>query len=134
MKEVLPDVVLVHGDTTTSTAVALAAFYQQIPVGHVEAGLRTYDIYSPWPEEMNRQMTGRITTYHFSPTSLSRQNLVNEGVKEDHILVTGNTVIDALYMVVDKIKEDKELDTELEGILKKSGYDVNRLNNARNLC
>ena len=133
LKEVLPDVVLVHGDTTTSTAVALAAFYQQIPVGHVEAGLRTYDIYSPWPEEMNRQMTGRITTYHFSPTSLSRQNLVNEGVKEDHILVTGNTVIDALYMVVDKIKEDKELDTELEGILKKSGYDVNRLNNGKKL-
>lgn len=127
LKEVRPDVVLVHGDTTTSTAAALAAFYQQIPVGHVEAGLRTHNIYSPWPEEMNRQITGRIATYHFSPTLLSRKNLLAEGVKEEQITVTGNTVIDALYMVVDKIKQDKALDCELEGILRHSGYDVQRL-------
>ena len=127
LKEAQPDVVLVHGDTTTSTAAALAAFYQQIPVGHVEAGLRTHNIYSPWPEEMNRQLTGRIATYHFAPTPLSRQNLLSEGVKESHITVTGNTVIDALYMVVEKIKKDKALDTELENVLKQSGYDVNRL-------
>ena len=110
LKEAQPDVVLVHGDTTTSTAAALAAFYQQIPVGHVEAGLRTHNIYSPWPEEMNRQITGRIATYHFSPTPLSQQNLLKEGVNKEQIVVTGNTVIDALYMVVDKIKQDKELD------------------------
>ena len=127
LKEVHPDVVLVHGDTTTSTAAALAAFYQQIPVGHVEAGLRTHNIYSPWPEEMNRQITGRIATFHFSPTPLSRKNLLAEGVKEEQITVTGNTVIDALYMVVDKIKKDMELDCELEGILRHSGYDVQRL-------
>lgn len=127
LKSEQPDIVLVHGDTTTSTAAALAAFYQQIPVGHVEAGLRTYNIYSPWPEEMNRQITGRISTYHFAPTYLSRQNLLSEGVKEEKIYVTGNTVIDSLYMVVDKIKKDKELDTELEGLLKQAGYDVNRL-------
>ena len=127
LKEVHPDVVLVHGDTTTSTAAALAAFYQQIPVGHVEAGLRTHNIYSPWPEEMNRQITGRIATFHFSPTLLSRKNLLAEGVKEEQITVTGNTVIDALYMVVDKIKKDMELDCELEGILRHSGYDVQRL-------
>lgn len=127
LKEILPDVVLVHGDTTTSTAAALAAFYQQIPVGHVEAGLRTHNIYSPWPEEMNRQITGRIATYHFAPTPLSKHNLLAEGVKEEHIYVTGNTVIDALYMVVDKIKKNKELDTELGGLLKRAGYDVNRL-------
>ena len=127
LKEVQPDVVLVHGDTTTSMAAALAAFYQQIPVGHVEAGLRTHNIYSPWPEEMNRQITGRIATYHFAPTPLSKQNLLAEGVKEEHIYVTGNTVIDALYMIVDKIKKNKELDTELEGLLKRAGYDVNRL-------
>ena len=127
LKEALPDVVLVHGDTTTSTAAALAAFYQQIPVGHVEAGLRTHNIYSPWPEEMNRQITGRIATYHFAPTPLSKQNLLAEGVKEEHIHVTGNTVIDALYMVVDKIKNDKALDAELENLLKQAGYDVNRL-------
>ena len=127
LKEAQPDVVLVHGDTTTSTAAALAAFYQQIPVGHVEAGLRTHNIYSPWPEEMNRPLTGRIATYHFAPTPLSRQNLLSEGVKESHITVTGNTVIDALYMVVEKIKKDKALDTELENVLKQSGYDVNRL-------
>ena len=123
LKEAQPDVVLVHGDTTTSTASALAAFYQQIPVGHVEAGLRTHNIYSPWPEEMNRLITGRIATYHFSPTPLSRQNLLDEGVKESSIIVTGNTVIDALYMVVDKIKSDKKLDEELEGVLRTSGYE-----------
>lgn len=133
LKEVQPDVVLVHGDTTTSTAAALAAFYQQIPVGHVEAGLRTHNIYSPWPEEMNRQITGRIATYHFAPTPLSRQNLLTEGVKEDQIAVTGNTVIDALYMVVDKIKRDKALDAELEALLKNAGYDVNRLANGKKL-
>lgn len=127
LKEAQPDVVFVHGDTTTSTAAALAAFYQQIPVGHVEAGLRTHNIYSPWPEEMNRQITGRIATYHFAPTPLSKQNLLAEGVKEEHIYVTGNTVIDALYMVVDKIKKNKELDTKLEDLLKRAGYDVNRL-------
>lgn len=126
LKKVQPDVVLVHGDTTTSTASALAAFYQQIPVGHVEAGLRTHNIYSPWPEEMNRLITGRIATYHFSPTPLSRQNLQNEGVVEKFLFVTGNTVIDTLYMVVDKIKNDKSLDIKLEQILKKSGYDINR--------
>lgn len=133
LKEAQPDVVLVHGDTTTSTAAALAAFYQQIPVGHVEAGLRTHNIYSPWPEEMNRQITGRIATYHFAPTPLSRQNLLAEGVKDDQITVTGNTVIDALYMVVDKIKRDKALDTELEALLKVAGYDVNRLSDGKKL-
>jgi len=133
LKEARPDVVLVHGDTTTSTAAALAAFYQQIPVGHVEAGLRTHNIYSPWPEEMNRQLTGRLATYHFAPTPLSRQNLLSEGVQESHVTVTGNTVIDALYMVVDKIKRDKALDAELEELLKQSGYDVNRLNDGKKL-
>lgn len=133
LKEAQPDVVLVHGDTTTSTAAALAAFYQQIPVGHVEAGLRTHNIYNPWPEEINRQITGRIATYHFAPTPLSRQNLLAEGVKEEQIMVTGNTVIDALYMVVDKIKRDKSLDTELEVLLKNAGYDVNRLANGKKL-
>ena len=133
LQKVHPDVVLVHGDTTTSTASALAAFYQQIPVGHVEAGLRTHNIYSPWPEEMNRQITGRIATYDFAPTPLSRQNLLDEGVKEEHITVTGNTVIDALYMVVDKVKKDKKLDKELESILKNTGYDVNRLKDGKKL-
>ena len=133
LKEAKPDVVLVHGDTTTSTAAALAAFYQQIPVGHVEAGLRTHNIYSPWPEEMNRQLTGRLATYHFAPTPLSRQNLLSEGVQESHITVTGNTVIDALYLVVDKIKRDKALDAELEKLLKQSGYDVNRLSAGKKL-
>lgn len=133
LKEVKPDIVLVHGDTTTSTATALAAFYQQIPVGHVEAGLRTHNIYSPWPEEMNRQITGRIATYHLSPTPLSKQNLLAEGVKEEQITVTGNTVIDALYMVVEKIKKDKALDAELEEQLKLAGYDVNRLSKGRRL-
>ena len=133
LKEVKPDVVLVHGDTTTSTAAALAAFYQQIPVGHVEAGLRTHNIYSPWPEEMNRLLTGRLATYHFSPTPLSRNNLIKESVEDRNIIITGNTVIDALYWVVDKIKNNKELDNELEDILSKAGYDVNRLNNGKKL-
>ncbi len=133
LKEVQPDVVLVHGDTTTSTAAALAAFYQQIPVGHVEAGLRTHNIYSPWPEEMNRQMTGRIATYHFSPTPLAKQNLMHENVAESQILVTGNTVIDALYMVVDKIKNDETLQVELCESLLQSGYDTKRLNGSRRL-
>lgn len=125
--------VLVHGDTTTSMAVALAAFYQQIPVGHVEAGLRTNDIYSPWPEEMNRQITGRIATYDFAPTLLSKKNLLKENVPEDKIIVTGNTVIDALYWVVDKIKNDKALDIELDMELKCAGYDVGRLSNGKKL-
>ena len=133
LKEVQPDVVLVHGDTTTSTAAALAAFYQQIPVGHVEAGLRTHNIYSPWPEEMNRQITGRIASYNFAPTPLSKQNLLREAVSEDSITVTGNTVIDALYWVVDKIKNDTELNSELEDILKAAGYDVNRLTGGKKL-
>ena len=133
LKEVQPDIVLVHGDTTTSTASALAAFYQQIPVGHVEAGLRTHNIYSPWPEEMNRLITGRIASYHFSPTPLSRQNLLDEGVKESFIAVTGNTVIDALYIVVDRIKNDKKLGEELEGVLQASGYDINRLQDGKKL-
>lgn len=133
LKEVQPDVVLVHGDTTTSTASALAAFYQQIPVGHVEAGLRTGNIYSPWPEEMNRQMTGRIATYHFAPTPLAKMNLLKENVSEDKILVTGNTVIDALYMVVDKIKNDVALQNQLREELKNAGYDTSRLDGNRRL-
>lgn len=127
LKESHPDVVLVHGDTTTSTAAALAAFYQQIPVGHVEAGLRTHNIYSPWPEEMNRQITGRIATYNFAPTPLSKSNLLREAVAEESITVTGNTVIDALYWVVNKIKEDKVLNEELQNLLAKAGYDITRL-------
>ena len=126
-KECKPDVVLVHGDTTTSTAAALAAFYQQIPVGHVEAGLRTHNIYSPWPEEMNRQITGRIATYNFSPTPLSEQNLKDEKA-QGQIFVTGNTVIDALHMVVDKLKNDSILAAEQENVLRAAGYDVSRLN------
>ena len=133
LKEAKPDVVLVHGDTTTSTAAALAAFYQQIPVGHVEAGLRTHNIYSPWPEEMNRQITGRIATYNFAPTALSRKNLLSEGVQEEKITVTGNTVIDALHIVVDKIKADESLQQELASILKSAGYDVSRLANGKKL-
>ena len=125
-KECKPDVVLVHGDTTTSTAAALAAFYQQIPVGHVEAGLRTHNIYSPWPEEMNRQITGRIATFNFSPTPLSEKNLREEKA-HGQIFVTGNTVIDALHMVVDKLKSDKALANEQINVLKKAGYDVARL-------
>ena len=133
LKVVSPDVVLVHGDTTTSMAAALAAFYQQIPVGHVEAGLRTHNIYSPWPEEINRQLTGRIATYHFAPTPLSRQNLLNEGVEPAHIHVTGNTVIDALYWVVDRIKSDRALSQTLSEELLHSGYDVNRLSQGKKL-
>ncbi len=133
LREVQPDVVLVHGDTTTSTAAALAAFYQQIPVGHVEAGLRTHNIYSPWPEEMNRQITGRIATYNFSPTPLSRQNLLEEKVAEQSIVVTGNTVIDALYWVVNKIKTVEALSIELKGVLAAAGYDTDRLNGGKKL-
>ena len=133
LKEAQPDVVLVHGDTTTSTTAALAAFYQQIPVGHVEAGLRTHNIYSPWPEEMNRLITGRIATYHFAPTQLSRQNLLDERVSESSITVTGNTVIDALYWVVDKIKKDEALNAELQSVLATAGYDVNRLADGKKL-
>ena len=137
MRDVLrqesPDVVLVHGDTTTSMAVALAAFYQQIPVGHVEAGLRTHNIYSPWPEEMNRQLTGRIAEFDFAPTALSRDNLVAENVSEGKITVTGNTVIDALDWVVGKIKTNTALDAKLEMELKSAGYDVGRLADGRRL-
>ncbi len=131
-KECRPDVVLVHGDTTTSTAGALAAFYAQIPVGHVEAGLRTHNIYSPWPEEMNRQITGRIATYNFSPTPLSEKNLLEENV-QGKIVVTGNTVIDALHMVVEKLKNDLALAKEQEKILAKAGYDVMRLKDGKKL-
>ena len=131
-KQCKPDVVLVHGDTTTSTAAALAAFYQQIPVGHVEAGLRTHNIYSPWPEEMNRQITGRISTYNFSPTPLSEKNLKDEKAY-GQIFVTGNTVIDALHMVVDKLKGDKKLADEQIQVLKNAGYDVSRLDNGKKL-
>lgn len=131
-KECKPDVVLVHGDTTTSTAAALAAFYQQIPVGHVEAGLRTHNIYSPWPEEMNRQITGRIATYNFSPTPLSESNLKAEKA-QGNIYVTGNTVIDALHMVVNKLKNDETLAKEQEAILKQAGYDINRLADGKKL-
>lgn len=133
LKEARPDVVLVHGDTTTSTAAALAAFYAQIPVGHVEAGLRTHNIYSPWPEEMNRQLTGRMATWHFAPTPLSRQNLLAENVAEAQITVTGNTVIDALYWVVDKIKHDATLAQQLDAELQRAGYDVQRLADGRKL-
>ena len=133
LKEAQPNVVLVHGDTTTSTAAALAAFYQQIPVGHVEAGLRTHNIYSPWPEEMNRQITGRIATYNFAPTPLSKANLLREAVEEKSITVTGNTVIDALYWVVNKIKEDKALNDELKNLLSQAGYDVTRLDSGKKL-
>ena len=133
LKEAQPDVVFVHGDTTTSTAAALAAFYQQIPVAHVEAGLRTRNIYSPWPEEMNRQLTGRIAGFHFSPTVLSRQNLIDEGIADNRITVTGNTVIDALYVVVEKIKREVELDETLREKLKEVGYDVTRLEDGRKM-
>ena len=132
LKEVKPDVVLVHGDTTTSTAAALAAFYQQIPVGHVEAGLRTHNIYSPWPEEMNRQITGRIATYNFAPTPLSERNLKDEKA-HGKVFVTGNTVIDALHMVVNKLKSDKALANEQIQVLKDAGYDVTRLDNGKKL-
>lgn len=131
-KECKPDIVLVHGDTTTSTAAALAAFYQQIPVGHVEAGLRTHDIYSPWPEEMNRQITGRIATYNFSPTPLSERNLLDEKA-QGKVFVTGNTVIDALHAVVDKLTQNIDLADEQRRILKEAGYDSSRLNDGKKL-
>lgn len=131
-KECKPDVVLVHGDTTTSTAAALAAFYAQIPVGHVEAGLRTHNIYSPWPEEMNRQITGRIATYNFSPTPLSEKNLKEEKA-QGNIYVTGNTVIDALHMVVDKLKSNEALAKEQDQVLLEAGYDVTRLSEGKKL-
>lgn len=133
LEETHPDIILVHGDTTTSTAAALAAFYQKIPVGHVEAGLRTHNIYSPWPEEMNRQITGRIATYHFAPTSLSRQNLLQENISDEKITITGNTVIDALYWVVQKIKENKTLEEKIKDIIVKSGYTVKRLEEGKKL-
>ncbi len=133
LEDTKPDVVLVHGDTTTSMVAALAAFYRQVPVGHIEAGLRTHHIYSPWPEEMNRQITGRIATYHFAPTSLSRCNLLAEGVKDTAVVVTGNTVIDALHAVVERIKDDRSLSLQLESVLLDSGYDVKRLKEARRL-
>ncbi|MBQ2885145.1 MAG: UDP-N-acetylglucosamine 2-epimerase (non-hydrolyzing) [Alphaproteobacteria bacterium] len=131
-KECRPDVVLVHGDTTTSTAAALAAFYAQIPVGHVEAGLRTHNIYSPWPEEMNRQVTGRIATYNFSPTPLSEKNLIEEKAM-GKIYVTGNTVIDALHYVVNKLKNDEAIAKEQDAVLLNAGYDVTRLANGKKL-
>ena len=133
LKEVQPDIVLVHGDTTTSMAAALAAFYQQISVGHVEAGLRTGNIYSPWPEEMNRLMTGRISTVHFSPTPLAKQNLLQEHVDEAKIVVTGNTVIDALQMVVERLKNDEQLAGDVKDRVRNMGYDVNRLCEDRRL-
>lgn len=133
LAQVKPHIVLVHGDTTTSTASALAAFYQHIPVGHVEAGLRTHNIYSPWPEEMNRQITGRIATLNFAPTPLSRQNLLNEGVEDKHIFVTGNTVIDALHIVANKIKNNNDLNEQLSANLLNQGYDVARLACGRRL-
>lgn len=133
LNETNPDVVLVHGDTTTSTAAALAAFYKQIPVAHVEAGLRTNNIYSPWPEEMNRRITGRIATYHLAPTELSRQNLLKENVDNQNIIITGNTVIDALLWVVNKIKEDDNLATALQKNIKNCGYDIDRIEDKRKL-
>lgn len=131
LNETKPDIVLVHGDTTTSMSAALAAFYQHIPVGHVEAGLRTNNIYSPWPEEMNRQITGRIARIHFAPTELSRQNLLKENIDDQHIKVTGNTVIDALQIIVEKIKSNKNLEQKIEESINDNGYDVQRLKNRR---
>lgn len=133
LSQVKPDIVLVHGDTTTSTASALAAFYQQIPVGHVEAGLRTHNIYSPWPEEMNRQITGRIASFDFAPTQLSRSNLIAEAVNENKIIVTGNTVIDALHIVVDRIRKDPKLSENLKQVLFKAGYDICRIDEGRKM-
>lgn len=127
LKQVKPDLVFVHGDTTTSTTAALAAFYQQIPVAHVEAGLRTGNIYSPWPEEMNRQLTGRLATYHFAPTPLAKKNLLKENVYEKSIEVTGNTVIDALHWVVNRIADNNDLSLSLQCDLVQKGYDINRL-------
>lgn len=132
-REAKPDVVFVHGDTTTSMAAAMSAFYQQIPVAHIEAGLRTHNIYSPWPEEMNRQIISRISTYNLAPTSLSKENLLKEGVMKNTITVTGNTVIDALYLVVNKIKQDVSLSGQLQKQLKTVGYDTTRLQNGKKL-
>lgn len=126
LKEFKPDMVFVHGDTTTTSAASLSAFYQKIPVAHIEAGLRTGNIYSPWPEEMNRKLTGAITRYHFSPTATSRQNLLNENVPKSNIFVTGNTVIDALYMITKRLKEDKKLSSKIEKEIIEKGYDVRR--------
>ena len=137
MRDVLtqaaPDIVFVHGDTTTSTAAALAAFYKQIDVAHIEAGLRTNDIYNPWPEEMNRQITGRIAKYHFSPTPLARENLLRENVDPAKITVTGNTGIDALHFVANEIKQSQELRDSLEKVLLSAGYDTKRLANGKKL-
>jgi len=133
LREVQPDVVLVHGDTTTSTAAALAAFYQQIPVGHVEAGLRTHNIYSPWPEEMNRQLTGRMATYHFAPTQLAKENLIKENLDPKHIVVTGNTVIDALQIVTKRLADDEIVRTAIQQDISAVGYDANRLMGNRRL-
>lgn len=133
LKKTNPDIVFVHGDTSTSTAAALASYYQQIPVAHIEAGLRTNDIYSPWPEEMNRQITGRLATYHFSPTSLSKKNLLNENIKNEQIIVTGNTVIDGLYLVLEKIKSSNSLKDELEKNIRELGYNVNRIKSNKKL-
>ena len=127
LKEAKPDIVLVHGDTGTSTAAALAAFYAQIPVGHIEAGLRTDNIYSPWPEEMNRRITGRISTLHFAPTPLSRENLLKENTSKSSIFVTGNTVIDALHMVVNQIKDTTGITEEIQNILIKAGIDKDKI-------
>lgn len=133
LKQAEPDLVLVHGDTTTSSVAALAAFYAHIPVGHVEAGLRTHNIYSPWPEEINRQLTGRIASFHFAPTSLSRQNLLDEGIRSEKILVTGNTVIDALHIVIERIKQDTQLNAQLHRSIQQAGYDTERLKGGRKL-
>ena len=133
LNDTRPDIVLVHGDTTTSTTAALASFYSQIPVGHVEAGLRTNNIYSPFPEEMNRQITSKIATYHFAPTELSKRNLLCEGISEEKITLTGNTVIDALHLIVNKIKSDKEIDRIIQNTLKIKGYDTGHLISGKKL-
>ena len=133
LQELLPDIVLVHGDTTTSTVAALAAFYQQIPVGHIEAGLRTNNIYSPFPEEMNRQITSKIAKYHFSPTILSKENLIREGVNENAVIVTGNTVIDALHMVIAKIKTCQNIRNNVALVIQNKGYDTNRIKNDKRI-
>ncbi len=124
IKDFKPDVVLVHGDTTTSMAASLAAFYQQVPVGHVEAGLRTYNMLSPWPEEMNRQVTDRICAYYFAPTKQSQSNLLHEGIDSSKVYVTGNTVIDALLMAVDIIKNKPGIEDKIKAELKEKGYTV----------
>lgn len=132
LKESSPDIVLVHGDTSTSTAAALAAFYQQVPVGHIEAGLRTHDIYSPWPEEMNRQMTGRISSFHFAPTTSSKQNLLDEGVKGENIFITGNTVIDALYWILEKLKSTSDIQLQVLKKIEKEGISARACNSWMN--